>query len=343
LNLGSHLPELKPVTGVSAAASHLNFDTLTRERSFKPWLLTAALLLLLADLIVSFALRRLLPQTILNRVGGLSKASTTAALALGIALSHAPQAKAADADIDPAVRAAIMETRLAYIATGAADIDRIADLGLKAVTRVLYTRTAAELGEPARVDLASPTLTSDKLMPYPLIYWRITTNQNVPSARALSAVNDYLHRGGMVVFDAPTQPGALGSAGVATGIKDKLGEILQGLDIPQVAEIEDEHVLNRAFYLMHGLPGRYNNGVTLAQRDPTANDGVSSVVIGSNDWAAAWARDAEGVGLYAVIPGGEKQREMAYRSGVNLVMYALTGNYKSDQVHVPAILQRLTQ
>ena len=35
------------------------------------------------------------------------------------------------------------------------------------------------------------------------------------------------------------------------------------------------------------------------------------------------------------------QREMACRFGVNLVMYALTGNYKADQVHVPAILERL--
>ena len=44
-----------------------------------------------------------------------------------------------------------------------------------------------------------------------------------------------------------------------------------------------------------------------------------------------------------VVPGGEQQREMAYRFGINLVMYVLTGNYKSDQVHVPAILERLGQ
>ena len=38
---------------------------------------------------------------------------------------------------------------------------------------------------------------------------------------------------------------------------------------------------------------------------------------------------------YATIPGGARQRTLAYRFGVNLVMYALTGNYKGDQVHVP--------
>ena len=45
----------------------------------------------------------------------------------------------------------------------------------------------------------------------------------------------------------------------------------------------------------------------------------------------------------AAVPGGEVQREMEFRAGVNLVMYALTGNYKADQVHVPALLERLGQ
>ena len=71
------------------------------------------------------------------------------------------------------------------------------------------------------------------------------------------------------------------------------------------------------------------------------NDGVSSVIMGSHDWAAAWAIDANGQARYPVVPGGEPQREMAYRFGVNLVMHVLTGNYKADQVHVPSILQRL--
>lgn len=73
------------------------------------------------------------------------------------------------------------------------------------------------------------------------------------------------------------------------------------------------------------------------------NDGVSSVIVGADDWAGAWAVDKDGRPLYAVVPGGEEQREMALRFGINLVMYVLTGNYKADQVHVPAILERLGQ
>ena len=70
---------------------------------------------------------------------------------------------------------------------------------------------------------------------------------------------------------------------------------------------------------------------------------MSSVIVGGNDWAGAWAVDDSGQPLYPVVPGGEEQREMALRFGINLVMYVLTGNYKSDQVHVPAILERLGQ
>jgi hypothetical protein len=61
-------------------------------------------------------------------------------------------------------------------------------------------------------------------------------------------------------------------------------------------------------------------------------------VIGSNDWAAAWATAPD-----ANFAGGPRQRTLAFRFGVNLVIYALTGNYKGDQVHVPHILERLGQ
>jgi hypothetical protein len=102
-------------------------------------------------------------------------------------------------------------------------------------------------------------------------------------------------------------------------------------------------VLTRSFYLLKGLPGRYTDAPVYVDKGTTATDGVASIIVGGNDWVAAWARDANGLPLYPAVPGGENQREMAYRAGVNMVMYALTGNYKSDQVHLPAIMQRLTQ
>src|SRR6185437_2463209 len=78
------------------------------------------------------------------------------------------------------------------------------------------------------------------------------------------------------------------------------------------------------------FPGRWAGGTLWVE--PTAdqvNDGVSSIIVGSNDWAGAWAIDGSGRPLHAAVPGGEPQREFAYRFGVNLVMYALTGNSRA--------------
>ena len=47
------------------------------------------------------------------------------------------------------------------------------------------------------------------------------------------------------------------------------------------------------------------------------------------------------ISLFFSCTRWRKQREFAYRFGVNLVMYAMTGNYKADQVHIKSILMRL--
>ncbi len=71
------------------------------------------------------------------------------------------------------------------------------------------------------------------------------------------------------------------------------------------------------------------------------------MIIGGNDWASAWAVDSAGRPIAAVIPGGPmpdcrcEQRDVAFRFGINLAMYALTGNYKGDEVHTQELLKRL--
>ena len=96
---------------------------------------------------------------------------------------------------------------------------------------------------------------------------------------------------------------------------------------------------------MQSFPGRYEAGNVWvsATSDGDGTDGVSAIIIGSNDWAAAWAIDSDGRPLVSVIPGGDTQREHAHRFGVNLAMYTLTSSYKADQVHIPTILNRLSQ
>ena len=118
-----------------------------------------------------------------------------------------------------------------------------------------------------------------------------------------------------------------------------------GLDVPALAPVPPEHVLTKAFYLLQDFPGRYGGGdVWVEAQEGRINDGVSSVIIGA---ARLGRRLGGGRGRAAAVTpwfrAANAQREMAYRFGVNLVMYALTGNYKADQVHVPAILERLGQ
>ena len=157
--------------------------------------------------------------------------------------------------------------------------------------------------------------------------------------------------GGTIVFDTldnqtielNTNTFSRGPSADGPGVR-RLRELLSELDMPPLTPVPEDHVLTKAFYLMREFPGRHAGGVVWVENEAgAANDGVSSVIVGSNDWAAAWAIAAEGRYMASPVPGGAQQREMAYRFGVNLVMYAFTGNYKADQVHVPAILERLGQ
>lgn len=148
--------------------------------------------------------------------------------------------------------------------------------------------------------------------------------------------------GGIILID--TQGGGGSGEGFNPGAGATLEQVARGLAVPPLAPLTTAHVLARAFYLLQDFPGRFTGDTVWVQRDQDrSNDSVSPVIIGSHDWAAAWAADASGRPVYAVIPGGDRQRTLAFRFGVNLVMYALTGNYKGDQVHVPALLERLGQ
>jgi hypothetical protein len=134
-----------------------------------------------------------------------------------------------------------------------------------------------------------------------------------------------------------------------------LRALLEGVDVPELEPVPRDHVLTKTFYLLDRIVGRTAVGQTwieaLPPVDPNdrnprparAGDGVSPIIIASDDLAAAWASDSGGRQLYPLIPGGARQRELAFRSGINLVMYTLTGNYKADQVHAKDIIERLTR
>ncbi|MFV3074668.1 DUF4159 domain-containing protein [Niveispirillum fermenti] len=297
------------------------------ETELKPTLLTMALILGLIDLLIALSLRGLLPLPAFLRRG--------AGVGLGLLLALSLAVPGGRADDRRAIEATA-QNWLAFVRTGDGAVDNISRAGLEGLGRVLADRTAIDVAGAMGVDLEN-----DELAFFPLIYWPVTAGQTELSEKARTHLNDYMRQGGMVLIDTrtPTANGSGGPGGAG------LESLLRGLDIPPLAPVGAEHVLSKAFYLLGDFPGRYAGGEVWveAREDNSSNDGVSSVIIGSNDWAAAWAMDDRGRPLYPVMPGPERQREIAYRVGVNIVMYALTGNYKADQVHVPAILERLGQ
>ena len=309
LNLANGLPLPVAAPAVAGAAEERMGDAL-REQALAPWLLAAALGLLALDLLLALRLRGLLWAA----AGVLALLSVTPA---------------------PAQQAALA-TRLAYLVSGDADSNGRAQAGLLGLSDYVNRRTNADLADPVGV-----TPGESDLSVYPLLYWRVGAESPGLSAAAVAAVNGFMAHGGIVLIDTAAGGAA---TGFTAGPDANLRRVTAGLAVPPLAALTSQHVLARSFYLLQDFPGRYTGDVVWVQRDQDrSNDSVSPVIIGGNDWASAWAVDAQGRNPYATLPGGARQRVLAYRFGVNLVMYALTGNYKGDQVHVPAILERLGQ
>ena len=304
----------------------------SNERSLKGWFLIVALTLLMVDILGTL--------WVTGRFANLGV--IRAVLLFGmVGILPLPDARADDAR----ALLAANETVLAYVITGDPNIDAISEAGLQGLGDVLFNRTSIEPATPVGVNVET-----DELAFYPMLYWPITAQQGILSEAAAQRLNRYLSTGGMIVFD--TRDAQLGSG---FGVMTENGRVLQnltaGLDLPPLSPVPANHVLTRAFYLLEDFPGRWagpdvwveTSGSIQSGINANRNDGVTPVVIGANDWASAWAVSGNGQPMFPVGRGltGERQREMARRFGVNLVMYVMTGNYKSDQVHVPALLERL--
>jgi hypothetical protein len=344
-NIGGHVPALKPLVLPSGVAT----DRLSEggETDLSRWCLFAAALLLLLDLLLSLWLRGLMPRAV--RIGRAAPASILPALLLGLAVFALPpdtqaqtQRVAAPAPEKPgpppltdeqALRGAL-DTRLAYIITGDKEVDDLSKAGLEGLSEVLRNRTSVEPADPVGLDLDR-----DEPRLYPLIYWPITSTQPNLSPRAAASLDRYLRTGGILFIDTRDQQMSFDRP--ANGNPD-LKRLLSGIETPPLIVMPPDHVLTKSFYLLSDMPGRWTGGkLWIESGNGRVNDGVTTIIIGSNDYAGAWAVDQRGRGLNPVTPGGETQREMSFRVGVNLVMHALTGNYKDDQVHIQDIMQRL--
>ena len=348
-NIGGRIAAPKPLVLPSGVAT----DRLSEvgETDLSRWFLLAALVLLLADLLISLWLRGLLPKAL-----RFSRAAPAALLLAALVFTGSPDAQAQQppaapqrpgaAATDPAAKPGpppltdeqalkgSLDIRLAYIVTGDKEVDDISKAGLEGLSEILRSRTSVEPADPVGLDLER-----DEPRLYPLIYWPVTSTQPALSPRAQAALDRYLRTGGIVFIDTRDQQMSFDRP---AGGNPDLKRLLAGVETPPLVAMPPDHVLSKAFYLLSDMPGRWQGGkLWIESGTGRVNDGVTTVLIGSNDYAGAWAVDQRGRGLMPVTPGGETQREMSYRFGVNLVMHALTGNYKDDQVHLQDIMQRL--
>jgi hypothetical protein len=319
------------LTPLHLAHASLSAYSAAQTLALEAPLLVFALLVLLGDVCISLWLRGYAPSPALSRAG---------VLLLAFAILRPYSAHADDAfDMKAA-----LDTRLAYVITGVSEVDEMSRAGLYGLGLALRARTSYEPQDPAGVDLDH-----DDLSFFPLLYWPMDPREPGLSPRALSKIADYMRNGGTILFD--TRDLSLGSVrGPSAPGEQTLRRLIGKLDMPPLEQVPSDHVLTKTFYLIQNFPGRWDGGKVWIEALPPAGpgsgparggDGVSPVIIGGNDWAAAWAIDAQGRQLADVSPGGDEQRELAFRFGINVVMYALTGNYKTDQVHAPALLERL--
>jgi Domain of unknown function (DUF4159)/Aerotolerance regulator N-terminal len=339
-------PLVRP--GVTAPVTEVRY-ALDESRDLKGPLVAAALALMVLDTLAVFWMGGLLSRR--PRMPARPAAASAAALFLAIGLAFSPDTAHTQQDAKPGdeeAMAAVSTTRLAYVVTGDSAVDAISRAGLDGLSRFLVEKTALEPGEPAGVDIAR-----DELSFYPLIYWPVDANAAMPSEEAIARVDAYMQGGGTVLFDTRDQFSTgidAGSAGPAT---ERLRDILSNLNVPPLEPVPEDHVLTKSFFILPEFPGRFNGSPLWVEasleaqnvdnRPVRTGDGVTPIMITANDFAGAWAIDAEGNAMLPTVPSDPMQRVYALRSGVNIMMYMLTGNYKSDQVHVPILLERLGQ
>jgi hypothetical protein len=353
LNVVGMKTELKPLPSLAGGVDRRTFEGETSQL-LKPWLLGAALALLFIDVVAimllqagSFGRRRAT-----QAAAGAAGLVVAAILIAGGSPAEAQSSAASPAqtrDQQMAIQATGKVT-FAFVLTGDNAADQASRTGLAGLCKVLAARTAVEPGEPYGINIVT-----DEIAFFPILYWPVLANAQPLSDATLAKIDAYMKQGGMIVFDTRDF-----GQGVPTGLNVQgrggtpLQRLLGRLDTPRLEPVPEGHVLTKSFYLLRTFPGRWDGGqlwVEAESSDQSGDsgrkarraDGVSSILVTSNDFAAAWALDDRNRPLYPTVPGGEAQREMAYRVGVNIVMYALTGNYKADQVHVPALLERLGQ
>lgn len=187
-------------------------------------------------------------------------------------------------------------------------------------------RTSVE----TRVETTHVKLSDPHVFDNPLLYFSGDRAFPPLSDAEVQGLRRFVDYGGFVIIDDASPE----ERGFDTSVRRMLARAFGGQALTRV---DDKHVVYRSFYLVSRPVGRVEGPSYL---EGVARAGRLAVVYSRHDLGGAYERDNLGNYALSVAPGSERQRERAFRLGVNLVLYALCLDYKDDQVHAPFIMRR---
>jgi hypothetical protein len=218
--------------------------------------------------------------------------------------------------------------RLGHLQLGPGNTWNPRPSALKKLSWEIEKRTSIDVADPIVV-----TPTSDTLHETPFLYLTGERAIELPSNAGIEALRRFLTFGGFLLIDS-----AEGSTdGAYAGSVRKLISAIFPPPAKSLEIISTDHVVYKSFYLLDKPLGRLAIAPAM---EGVLRDGRLVCAYIPNDLGGAWARDDFGNYDFPCEPGGEKQRELSFRLGVNLVLYTLCLDYKADQVHVPFIMKR---
>ncbi|HXG53305.1 MAG TPA: DUF4159 domain-containing protein [candidate division Zixibacteria bacterium] len=194
----------------------------------------------------------------------------------------------------------------------------------------LMLRTSVE-ASPVRHEV---TLADPDLFEYPFLYMAGRYEFEPFTEGEIETLRRFLSYGGFLLVDD-----ALGQRGYGfdKSVRREFQRVFPGNELKR---LPSGHAVLRSYYLMRRIGGvRIANpaleGITVGSATP--------VIYCQNDLGGAWERDQLGKWTNVCTPGGEEQRRDAFHLGINIILYAMTENYKEDLIHVPFIRRRLTR
>lgn len=222
--------------------------------------------------------------------------------------------------------------KIGHILSGNKKIDDLSANGLNVISSFVSSKTASIFDKPKSINLDK-----DDLYFYPLIYWPITRNFEEIKDKQKKKVESFIQDGGLLLIDCNIEKSSL-EFSVCLSNTEKFFRTMQ---VSKFTVLDNKNPISKSFYLLKSFPGRRNNTVYVAYNNSKSTDNAASIVLGSNYWAEAWAKDDNNRYIFPLLENMENQRLISLRFGLNLIIYALTGNYKTDQVHIPEILKRM--